>query len=197
MEKNENFENKENVEDKDDLIVGGYQFATIADAETARQDLKRIKSLEGNLDFRKPQNVLAIYNKALEQRVFLTPIGMAYLLKVQGQLRRCNVPEDKIQPIRLYSTFTNKTEANQSIRRSIISRKPKVEYKGRFFTSLGLNLVLIATIIAMFVISFDSNSPTIANYKTAIENEYADWEQQLREREQAVREAERNYGIEP
>lgn len=193
----ENKENTDSTENKNDLVVGGYQFATIADAETARQDLKRIKSLEGNLDFRKPQNVLAIYNKALEQRIFLTPIGMAYLQRVQGQLRRCNVPEDKIQPIRLYSTFTNKTEANKSVRRSIQSRKPKVEYRGRFLTSLGLNLVLIVAIIVMFVISFESNSPTIANYRTAIENEYADWEQQLREREQAVREAERNYGIEP
>lgn len=197
LENKENTENNENTENKDDLVVGGYQFATIADAETARQDLKRVKSLEDNLDFRKPQNVLAIYNKALEQRIFMTPIGMAYLLKVQGQLRRCNVPEDKIRPIRLYSTFTNKTEANRSIRRSIQTRKPKVEYKGRFFTSLGLNLVLIVAIITMFVISFESNSPTIANYRTAIENEYADWEQQLQEREQAVREAERNYGIEP
>lgn len=185
------------MENKDNLIVGGYRFATIADAETARQDLKRIKSLEGNLDFRKPQNVLAVYNKALEQRVFLTPLGMAYLQKVQDQLKRCNIPEDKIQPIPLYTTFTNKTEANQSIRRSILARKPKVEYKGRFFTSLGLNLVLIAAIIAMFVISFESSSPTIANYRRTIENEYADWEQELREREQAVREAERNYRIEP
>lgn len=182
---------------KEDLVVEGYQFATIADAETARQDLRRIKSLESNLDFRKPQNVLAVYNKALEQRIFMTPIGMAYLQKVQDQLRRFNVPEDKIRPIPLYVTFTNKTEANQSIRKSIMMRKPKEEYKGRFLTSLGLNLILVAAIIAMLVISFDSESPNIVNYRRAIENEYAGWEQQLKEREQAVREAERTYQIEP
>ena len=185
------------MDNKDDLVVEGYRFATVADAETARQDVKRINSLTKNLDFRKPQNVLAIYDKALEQRIFMTPIGMAYLQKIQDHLKRFNIPAEKIKPIPLYVTFTNKTEANQSIRKSIQARKPKVEYRGRFLTSLGLNLILAAAIIAMLFISFDSESPNIVNYRRAIENEYAEWEQQLQEREQAVREAERSYHIEP
>lgn len=185
------------MDNKDDLVVGGYQFATIADAETARQDLRRIKNLQDNIDFRQPQNVLAVYNKALEQRIFMTPIGMAYLQKVQEHLKRLDVPEEKIQPIPLYVTFTNKTEANRSIRNSIAARKPKDEFRGRFFTSLWLNLILVIAIIAMFAISFGSESPNIVNYRRAIENEYAEWEQLLQEREQAVREAERSYRIEP
>ena len=187
----------ESMENKDDLVVEGYRFATIADAETARQDLRRIKNLHDNIDFRKPQNVLAVYNKALEQRIFMTPIGMAYLQKVQEHLVRLNVPQENIQPIPLYVTFTNKTEANRSIRNSIMARKPKEEYKSRFFTSLWLNAILIIAIIAMFAISFNSESPNIVNYRRAIENEYAEWEQQLQEREQAIRDAERSHLTEP
>ena len=37
------------METKDELVVEGYRFATVADAETARMDLKRIKNLEDNL----------------------------------------------------------------------------------------------------------------------------------------------------
>ncbi|MDD6811241.1 MAG: hypothetical protein PUD93_05175 [Lachnospiraceae bacterium] len=185
------------MERNEDLIVEGYQFATIADAETARQDIKRIKNLEDNLDYRKPQNVLMIYNKALENKVLMTPIGFAYLLKMQEQLKRCGIAEDKINPIPLNVTFSNKTEANRSIRQSVAARKPRVEYKGRFITSLCFNILLLFVIVAMFFISLRSDSPNMINYRRAIVDEYSEWEQELTEREQAVREAERTYGLNP
>ena len=180
---------------KDDLVVEGYRFATLADAETARLDLKRIKNLEDNLDYRKPQNVLMLYNKALETRILQTPIGFAYLLTIQEQLKRCGISKDKIKPIPLHMTFTNKTEANRSIRRSVAARQP--EYKGRFITSVCLNVLMVIVIAAMFSISLKSDSPNIINYRTNIVNEYSEWEQELTQREQAVREAERKYGITP
>lgn len=185
------------METKDDLIVEGYRFATVADAETARQDAKRIRNLENNLDYKKPQSVLTLYHKALETRIFQTPIGFAYLLKIQEHLKKCGISEDKIKPIPLYTTFTNKTEANRSIRQSIASRQPKVEYRGRFLTSVCLNVLMGIVIAAMFYISFVSDSPNIVNYRRTIVNEYSEWEQQLSEREQAVREAEREYQINP
>lgn len=183
------------METKDDLVVEGYRFATLADAETGRMDLKRIKNLEDNLDYRKPQNVLQIYHRALETRVLQTPIGFTYLLTIQEHLKRCGVPENKIKPIPLNMTFTNKTEANRSIRRSVAARQP--EYKGRFVTSVCLNVLMVIVIAAMFLISLKSDSPNIINYRRAIVNEYSEWEQELTEREQAVREAERKAGITP
>lgn len=185
------------MERNEDLIVEGYQFATVADAETARQDVKRIKNLEDNLDYRKPQNILLLYNKALENKVLMTPIGFAYLLKLQEHLKHCGIPEEKINPIPLNVTFSNKTEANRSIRQSVAARKPKVEYKGRFITSLCFNILLLFVIVAMFFISLRSDSPNIVNYRREITNEYSEWEQELTERERAVREAERAYDITP
>lgn len=185
------------MERNEDLIVGGYQFATVADAETARQDAKRVKNLEDNLDYKKPQNVLAIYNKALENKVLMTPIGFAYLLQMQEHLKHCGIPENKINPIPLNVTFSNKTEANRSIRESIAARKPKVEFKGRFITSVCFNILLIFVIVAMFLISFKSDVPNIINYRRAILDEYSEWEQELTEREKTVREAEKSMGITP
>ncbi|MCM1087928.1 MAG: hypothetical protein NC419_07200 [Muribaculaceae bacterium] len=183
------------METKDDLVVEGYRFATMADAETARLDAKRIKNLEDNLDYKKPQNVLMLYHKALENKIFQTPIGFAYLLKMQDHLKRCGIAEEKINPIPLNVTFTNKTEANRSIRRSIAARHP--EYRNRFLTSIFLNILMAVMIVAMFVIAMDSENPNIINYRQRIVNEYSKWEQELTEREQAVREAERKYQIEP
>lgn len=183
------------MENKDDLIVEGYKFATLADAETARQDAKRVKNLEDNLDYRKPQSVLLLYHKALDTKIFQTPIGFAYMIKIQEHLKRCGIAEESIRPIPLNMTFTNKTEANRSIRRSIAARRP--EYKGRFIASVCINILMVIMIIAMFAISLKSDNPNIINYRREIVNEYSQWEQELTERERAVRDAEKEYGITP
>ncbi len=182
---------------EDGLIVGGYRFGTAADAETARMEEKKIANVEQHLDYHKPQNVLLVYNKAIDNRVFQTPVGMTYLQKMQGQLAKCGIPQEKIRPIPLYTAFTNKTENNSSIRRSIAARAPKAEFKGRFIASVCINIMLVLALAVMIILSYESNVPNIVNYKTAIENEYAEWEQQLQQREDAVREAERSLGISP
>jgi hypothetical protein len=116
---------------------------------------------------------------------------------MQTEMAKWGIPAEKIKPIPLYETFSNKTENNISIRRSIAARKPKVEYKGRFITSLLINFVLVGLIAAMFVVSWKSDVPNIVNYRTAILNEYSEWEQELTEREKAVREAEKNLDTNP
>lgn len=68
---------------EDDLVVDGYRFATIADAETARMEVKKVENLEQRLDYRRPQNVLLVYDRALDNRVFLTPVGLSYLHKIK------------------------------------------------------------------------------------------------------------------
>lgn len=176
---------------EDELVVGGYRFGTVADAETARMEQKKIANVEQHLDYRKPENVLLVYNKAIDNRVFLTPLGMSYLHRMQDQMVKCGVPKEKIKPIPMYATFSNKTENNSSIRRSMASRGQKMEFKGRFITSVCVNVLLVAALAAMIVLAYVSDVPTIVNYKTAILNEYSAWEQELTDREQAVREAER------
>lgn len=180
-----------------ELIVGGYRFGTIADAETARMEEKKIASLDAHLDYHNPQNVLLVYNKALDNRAFLTPVGMVYLHKMQIQMLQCGVPREKIRPIPLYTTFSNKTEKNSSIRKSMEARGQRVEFKGRFLTSVCINILLVAALTAIFLLSFWSDVPNIVNYRTAIVNEYSEWEQELSDREKAVREAERALELTP
>ena len=180
-----------------ELVVGGYRFGTIADAETARMEEKKIAAVEKHLDYRKPQSVLLVYNRAIENKVFLTPIGMAYLQRIQRQLVKCGIPQEKIRPIPLNNTFSNKTENNRSIRNSVAARAPKVEFRGRFIASVIINVLLAAALAAMSVLSLKSDVPTIMNYRTAVVNEYSEWEQDLQQRERTVREAERALNISP
>lgn len=179
---------------EDDLVVGGYRFATIADAETARMEIKKVENLEQRLDYRKPQNVLLVYNRAVENQVFLTPIGLSYLQRMQKEMVKWGVPADKVQPVPLRGTFSNKTANSRSIKMSVANRHP--EYQGRFVTSVLINVVLVILVAAMMLIAWNSETPNIVNYRQAVVNEYSEWEQELTERERKVRNAERELQIE-
>ena len=48
----------------------------------------------------------------------------------------------------------------------------------------------------MFVITMNSDSDNILNYKRNVTNRYSAWDEELTEREKAVREAEKRLGIE-
>lgn len=183
--------------EKNELVVSGYRFATLADAQEARIEEQKIENIEKHLDYRKPQNILLVYNKAIENRVFLTPIGMQYLQSLQGKLLQCGIPKEKIQPVPLFNTYSNKSTHDRDARIDIRKRKSDAQIKNYFAVSFFLNILFALIIVGMFVISFRSDIPNILNYRTAIINEYAEWEQELSEREAAVREAERNLQINP
>lgn len=176
---------------EDILVVEGYRFATVADAETARMEIKKIENLEQRLDYRRPQNVLQVYDRALDNRVFLTPIGMAYLQKMRQEMIKWGIPEERVKPVPFYATFSNKTANSRSIRLNIAQRHP--EYQGRFVASLLVNAILVILVAAMLLFAWNSDAPNIVNYRQAIENEYSAWEQELTQREQSLREEKRAF----
>ena len=59
-----------------------------------------------------------------------------------------------------------------------------------------LNVLLAICVLAMFIIALKGETPNIINYKNNIINQYSSWEQELTERENAVREKERELNIE-
>ena len=61
---------------------------------------------------------------------------------------------------------------------------------GKYKVSLVVNLILAISVVGMFLISATSGHPTILNYEKELINRYSAWEQELTEREAAVREAE-------
>ena len=66
----------------------------------------------------------------------------------------------------------------------------KKEGQGKFRISVLINIILAAMVAAMLMIAVNSKNPNILNYKNRITNEYAAWEQELTEREQAVKQKE-------
>ena len=178
---------------------GGFLFINAADATLADKERKQIEYLEKKLDYQKPEQVLAVLKKLIEDRTFKTPVGILYLKKMQDFLmNKVNIDKERIPYIPVDvpcdRTIPERRMELNSIRRS---RQKKEEIKkSNHKISIILNVILIIALGIMFWISVQSETPNMLNYRTALENKYATWEQELTERENLIREKEREFKIE-
>jgi hypothetical protein len=174
-------------------VVSGFAFYSEKDAGLAEQERQKIAYLDKHIDHADMQSVLAIYKKALEDRVFRTPVG----LELQGELRaREEELGEEVPPIPLWTSFANVRTKTSPARRRIQQMPEDGGKKAGLCLSVIMNIVMLVAIIAMFVITLNSDQPNILNYERNLQNKYASWEQELTQREQTVREKERELHIE-
>ncbi len=179
----------------DEMIVGGFIFGTVADAELAKEELARIEYLDANMNYANTSKVLQLYDKALDTKMFHTPVGWRYLDKLKGILLDSGYIEEEIRPVPLYNVFA-RTEEDHSVLERIRPVKKKADpYKRKYAFTLMVAGILLITVVAMFVIALISETPNMINYRNAIVNEYAAWEQDIKDREDAVRMKERELDI--
>lgn len=180
------------MQNKEELTVGGFIFHSKQDAELARQEEEKIEYINKRLNYNKPEHVLNVYRKALENRAFKTPVGYQYLYKLKEYLEANIDGPEKAPPIPLYTTFDHSFREDLSpARERIKGRKKGSPIVARYRFSIVMNLLLTVMIIIMFVIAVNSSRPNILNYEHNLQNKYAAWEQELRQREEYVREKER------
>ena len=181
------------------LSVGGYLFYTEKDAQLARAEEQKIEYLEAHMDYSLPDSIRYIYEHTIQERLFRTPVGIRYLPKLRDfLLAQPGVEPGSIMDIPLYMTFDGELReyAAPARERVVPSRKKdRDKEKNRFTLSVILNVLLVGAIIAMFYISYVSEQPNVINYERALTSKYASWEQELTEREQVIRETERELKI--
>ena len=181
------------------LSVGGYLFYTEKDAQLARAEEQKIEYLEAHMDYSLPDSIRYIYEHTIQERLFRTPVGIRYLQKLRDfLLAQPGVEPGSIMDIPLYMTFDGELReyAAPARERVVPSRKKDGDKeKNRFTLSVILNVLLVGAIIAMFYISYVSEQPNVINYERALTSKYASWEQELTEREQVIRETERELKI--
>lgn len=180
------------------LTLDGYHFYTIEDAEIAAEEQKRVEYLSKRLNFSNPVSVYQVYEKLVQERMFKTPVGLTFLKRLQNFLMESpSIDNTKISPISLNVVFNGGIREQGNRTRQRIQPSQKKDKKVPVLAiSVILNLMLVAAVIAMFGIAVTADEPNILNYERAITNRYASWEQELTEREQAVREKERALEIE-
>lgn len=183
------------TEIKKEYIVDGFLFLSEEDAAAAREELKKARYLERHLNEQGSDTILQLYRKALKDRTFQTPVGLAFVNELRGRLIEAGVEEFDIEPIPVYyDVVQNKMRSGYEPVKEGEKPEPKVE-KRKFMVSVFLNVFLALLVAGMFFVAMTGNNPNILNYQNAVLNKYASWEQELMEREQAVREKEQELGI--
>ncbi len=183
-------------QNKEELTVAGYIFATHEDAELARNEIKKISYIETKMDMTNMTVVAGIYNKALENNTFQTPIGMEFMHNLYNMLNAAGIA-DEIKPFPLYATFKRLDMSEKKSMRRTYSTQAQEDaaMRVRLRNSYLISLILAIVIVVLLVITFNGSTMNAINYKAAVTNQYASWEQDLKEREAAVREKERELNI--
>ncbi len=170
-----------------EYCVWGYCFGSMEEVKQAKKEQKQAEYFEKQLEGRNPPGMLAAYDKILERKIFTTPVGWAYLLKFQEKLRLVGIPEEKIRPVPVMTDFSADGGDEEDIKEKITLSQQR-QNKEKIL--IVFNILLLLLVIAMFAISSTSDHPHILNYRKEILNEYASWEQELRQRENEVRQKE-------
>ncbi len=178
-------------------IAEGFSFSRPADAQLASIEKKKVAYLESRMDYTNPKEILKVYEKAIADRVFKTPIGLLYLKKIQDYLLENLIEqEDAISPIPLYVMYGDTLRDNvQPVQKRVKPIKKK-RPKDMLPFSIIINIGLAICIIIMFVLTSSTDQPNYFNYKRVVTDEYSSWEQNLKQREERVREKERQLDIE-
>ncbi len=184
-----------------ELIVGDVRYSSVHDAAAAREELKKINYIESRMNYNNPEEVLAIYNKMIENKLFVTPTGYGFLFKIRHILLQYpGMDRDRIYPVVTDSLFTQRArnEARASLRPPVSqnTRDELKKVRNSYRLSVIIIIFLVALVIALFAIALSSDNPNILNYRTVIENQYSQWEESLSEREKALKEKEKQMGME-
>ena len=180
--------------DKDNLSVAGYRFGSNDDVQAALKELKNAQYLEERVSTMSVKQMVSVYNKMLDEKVFRTPVGWEYLKYLQNRITDAD-SSIEVRPIPLYVTLTSQSKPDKSMEH-IAKMYVKNRHDNATKTaenlklSVAFNVLLAILVIVLFAITIKAPTPNMINYKSAINNQYATWEQELTERENAVREKE-------
>lgn len=181
----------ETVKAPQDFFVDGFFFSSYEDANIAQQEYHAVNYLKNHMNHEDTEMLLRIYNNAIKKRTFQTPIGLSFLYQLRIQLLEKKADEKDLLPISIYVSYTSKLRANtQPARRRVEPIKKSSEKMDKYKISILLNGFLILLVGFMFFIALNSKNPNILNYQKAIVNKYSAWEEELSQRESAVREKE-------
>lgn len=182
----------EETRNKKNYVAEGFSFYSAQDAEVATLEKKKIEYLEAHMDYQNPEAILKIYDKAIKDRVFKTPVGLHYLKEIQQFLyKQEGVDKEQIVSIPIFHTYSSEMRQNINVVKNRVKPiEDRNEENFKYRILIMINVVLLIAIVAMFYIALYAKQPNILNYERNLTNRYASWEEELTEREQVVREKE-------
>lgn len=177
------------------FLLDNYLFSSAAEFELAQKEKQKVQYLEEHTDYRSLDSVVLLYKKLIDQTVFQTPVGYDYLNKLHYYLVSKGISSETLPGIPVYSMRLSRNVKDSGKGSKLVQRQMASKTKW-LRISVVINIVLAILVATMFVITLKSDNPNIINYEKALINKYSAWEQEISDREAAVREKEYELNLE-
>lgn len=184
--------------------VAGFAFTDEQTMEKALKEVEGIRYIKNGTDASSPQVIFQVYCQIIEQQIFETPIGYAFLYEMQDYLRANpsinneDIPAIPVVPGRVQHSKSKMQEeqpkeqpkAKTKVKVVQKNQTRNVDYKTRFWTTFSVSAILLLIVIGMFAVTATSDNINILNYENALIEKYEVWETKLNEKEERLRERE-------
>ena len=197
-------------------VVEGFVFDNKADYLQAKNEYDGVMYMKSRTNMNNPANVFSVYKNLVEKRVFSTSVGISYLYELRNFLISNGEYAASVEelPIVISSKTSSKGKASKGKNKDDLTKGDVIKnmkkfdiesvYRNRFISSVIIIFILIIIMIFMMVITKNSKNTNILNYKNRIDAQYEDkenslvkWENELKLREDAVKQKEKELGNEP
>ena len=163
-------------------LVGGYEFETVEEAREAKMELAAVQYFTNKTRGSSPETTCKLYQKMVEQKMFHTPVGNAFVKELGDYL----VQHRFLEPPEGQSEETDAEK--EKLCKAALEELERT--KARLTTWRIISIVLAAGIAVMVYIASTSSNINILNYETALQDRYSAWEQELKEKESRIKERE-------
>lgn len=179
--------------EKESLIVDGFVFSTYQEAQIALKEQQNIEVLRTRTEFSNPDAVFELYTKLIERNMFKTMVGYSFLYELRYRLiTEFEYTEEELPTVTLPARmeYDKVSEINQG--------KMEAEIQTLLLIKKRMTIVIAALavmVIGMFVIAAVNPNVGYVNTENKILNKYSAWEEDLKQREQIVKEKEAQLKI--
>ena len=176
--------------------LDSYTFESRETYDVAKRELDIINMLRDKVDLTDPKSVLKVYNKFVSEKTFVTIVGYAFLNELRTVLIEAGVASEASLgaiPIRERKASTGdvmptRPQGESKFKRmyehqTLVNTKIKIALVAVIVLMIGLVGITMATDKSVFTYFTDYKS----NMEEEIINKYEKWEEELQQREDAIR----------
>ena len=190
--------------------IASYEFQDEWMFEEARKEYEAIQYIKEKTNLKDPGKALKLYKKMNEKPSFHTVIGFDFMQELRNTITQSGLyAEENLAKVKIardlskYSHRYNQDEAipdgdNMNLK-STNTKKLRQEFEKLKVSLRNTRIVVVflaIIIIAFLYIAKNSDYGMMSDYETSILNKYANWEEQLKEREAAVTAKEKELDME-
>lgn len=172
----------------DSLTVDGFVFPSYKETQIALKEKKNIEIIRQRTPLTEAAEIYDLYTKLIERDMFKTMVGYSFLYELRMRL----VSEFGYEEAELPTVILPKRmeyDKVHELNQGVLEQK----LKGLLLVKKRMTIVIIALaimVVAMFVIAAVNPNVGYINTENKILNKYSAWQEDLEEREQAVKEKE-------